>query len=235
MQDPYLAVREEVEHSVAVVIDLHKKWKDLSLSLKRGDEFEWTSSELLSGLRSIEWDLQDLEDTVSIVEGNRQKFQLEESEMEARRAFIESTRAQITSMRDEVQASAHEGQPAGYDTKGSSALAGIGGKGYGKVTSQDDELTAVDEDIEMAKLGGIASAEGDEILGMDGTDVVPRRHLKKKLCVGLLLLLLLAAAAYYALVIARPPAQAAISAAIPSAPESAPEAPAEVPAERRER
>jgi hypothetical protein len=40
------------------------------------------AAELLSGLRSIEWDLQDLEDTVSIVVGNLAKFGLEESDVQ---------------------------------------------------------------------------------------------------------------------------------------------------------
>ena len=82
MQDPFFAVKEEVEHSVTVVTQLHGKWKELLKSKAKGDEQEWTTSELLSGLRSIEWDLQDLEDTVSIVEGNRQKFQLQDSDVE---------------------------------------------------------------------------------------------------------------------------------------------------------
>lgn len=45
MQDPYFAVKEEVEHSLTVVVDLHKRWMELSVDHKRGDEFEWTSSE----------------------------------------------------------------------------------------------------------------------------------------------------------------------------------------------
>merc|ERR1719224_312592 len=99
MQDPYFAVKEEVEHSTQVVFDLHKRWIELSDSSRKSDEFEWTSSELLSGLRSIEWDLQDMEDMVSIAEGNRQKFSLDETDIQARRDFIESTRQQISSMR----------------------------------------------------------------------------------------------------------------------------------------
>ena len=82
MQDPFFAVKEEVDHAVTVVVDLHKKWRELPGSSQKADEYEWTSSELLSGLRSIEWDLQDLEDTVSIVEGNRQKFQLDEADVQ---------------------------------------------------------------------------------------------------------------------------------------------------------
>jgi hypothetical protein len=83
MQDAYAAVKEEVEQSVRVVVDVHKKWVELCRADKKGDELEWTSSELLSGLRSIEWDLQDLEDTVSIVEGNHAKYQLEEADVQA--------------------------------------------------------------------------------------------------------------------------------------------------------
>ena len=84
MQDPFFAVKEEVEHSVTVVTQLHGKWKELLKSKAKGDEQEWTTSELLSGLRSIEWDLQDLEDTVSIVKGNRQKFQLDDADVQVR-------------------------------------------------------------------------------------------------------------------------------------------------------
>jgi len=84
MQDPFFAVKEEVEHSVTVVNQLYAKWQDLLSSARATDEFEWTSSELLSGLRSIDWDLNDLQDTVSIVEGSRHKFQLDDSEVQAR-------------------------------------------------------------------------------------------------------------------------------------------------------
>ena len=82
MQDPFFAVKEEVEHSVTVVTQLHTKWEELRVSKHGGDEFEWTTSELLRGLRSIEWDLQDLEDTVSIVKGNRVKFQLDDADVQ---------------------------------------------------------------------------------------------------------------------------------------------------------
>ena len=36
MQDPFFAVKEEVEHSVTVVIDLHKRWQELSSAGKKG-------------------------------------------------------------------------------------------------------------------------------------------------------------------------------------------------------
>ena len=49
-------------------------WLELCAAGQRGEEYDWRTAELLSSLRSIEWDVQDLEDHVSIVEGNRSKF-----------------------------------------------------------------------------------------------------------------------------------------------------------------
>ena len=193
MQDPYFAVKEEVAHSVSVVLELHKKWLALD---RRGDEFEWTSSELLSGLRSIEWDLQDLEDTVSIVEGNRVKFQLEEADVRERKQFIEDTRKQVVAIRDEVQG--NSGEMAGFSTSKGSSLPGISSiskaKGYGKVGSEDT-IQPAEEDLESGAKPA-QSDTADEILGAEleaGGEVSSadsRRHRKKKLCLGSLLLLL---------------------------------------------
>merc|ERR1719487_1973224 len=88
----------------------------------------------------MEWDLQDLEDTVSIVEGNRQKFQLEEADVQARKDFIATTRSKIVALRDEVQG---ESMSPGFSTaKAGPKIPSIGSKanGYGKVGSQDDAI-----------------------------------------------------------------------------------------------
>lgn len=167
------------------------------------------TAELLSGLRSIEWDLQDLEDTVSIVEGNWKKFELEEADVQERKDFIASTRRQIVSLRDEVQG---ESMPPGVLTKDSTGpkmpsipAIGFKSKGYGKVGSQDDavELLPARDDLDStngARLAARASAE-DEILGgrPEGSNSAPAfgagRHRKKKCCLALCALLLLLAAA----------------------------------------
>ena len=59
---------EEVQNLVRMLEEMHAKWKVLD---SKSGLFERMSLELLSGLRAVEWDLQDLEDTVSIVEGSR--------------------------------------------------------------------------------------------------------------------------------------------------------------------
>ena len=56
MQDPYFAVKEEVEHSVTVVVDLHARWKELSASAKKSDEWEWTACARAARVRSLAGD-----------------------------------------------------------------------------------------------------------------------------------------------------------------------------------
>lgn len=213
MQDPYFAVKEEVEHSVAVVLDLHKRWKELSAAGAKGDEFDWTTGELLSGLRSIEMDLQDLEDTVSIVEGNREKFQLEQKDVDERKHFIESTRKRIDTLRDEVQGSAMQASPGFSTAKTKPSLPSIGKKaaGYGKVGSQDDSVEMMPVAEGDPQSGGALRGKSDrtshtsepEILGGDleaglgqlTSGASRGRHRKKKCCLLCCLVLLALAAA----------------------------------------
>lgn len=44
---------------------LYLRWRDLGDA--GGAETEWTTTELRNSLRSIEWDLEDLEDTINIL------------------------------------------------------------------------------------------------------------------------------------------------------------------------
>ena len=49
---------------------LYRRWLELqddTASSVSKDELEWTTTELRNALRSIEWDLEDLEDTIDIL------------------------------------------------------------------------------------------------------------------------------------------------------------------------
>ena len=91
---------EEVQNLVRMLEEMHAKWKVLD---SKSNLSERMSLELLSGLRAVEWDLQDLGDTVSIVEGSRMQTQHDAREVLARKVFIEATRKQIVTIRKEVQ------------------------------------------------------------------------------------------------------------------------------------
>jgi len=59
----------DVSSSVAGITQLFEQWKQLAASktAQSSDEFIWTEDELKTGVNSIEWDLQDLEEAVNIL------------------------------------------------------------------------------------------------------------------------------------------------------------------------
>lgn len=79
---------------------LYLRWRELGPN--SGAEVEWTTTELRNSLRSIEWDLEDLEDTIAIVEKNPNKFKIDNKELSIRRHFIDATRDEVKSMKDKM-------------------------------------------------------------------------------------------------------------------------------------
>lgn len=79
---------------------LYLRWRELGEI--SGAEAEWTTTELRNSLRSIEWDLEDLEDTISIVEKNPNKFKIDNKELSSRRQFIDATRDEVKSMKEKM-------------------------------------------------------------------------------------------------------------------------------------
>eukprot|EP01108_Squamamoeba_japonica_P002477 TRINITY_DN218_c0_g1_i1.p1 TRINITY_DN218_c0_g1~~TRINITY_DN218_c0_g1_i1.p1 ORF type:complete len:251 (+),score=122.67 TRINITY_DN218_c0_g1_i1:95-847(+) len=93
-QDPFYIVKDEVQTAINGVTSLYGRWKDLlrKVDTAKDEEFAWTTNELKSGVRAIEWDLQDLDETVSIVEANPSKFKLDDAEVASRKQFISRSR-----------------------------------------------------------------------------------------------------------------------------------------------
>ncbi|XP_059614281.1 syntaxin-6 [Phlebotomus argentipes] len=100
LEDPFFVVKDEVFKALNKTRGLYLRWRELGDS--SGAEVEWTTTELRNSLRSIEWDLEDLEDTIGIVEKNPSKFKIDNRELITRRHFIEATRHEVKSMKDEI-------------------------------------------------------------------------------------------------------------------------------------
>lgn len=108
MEDPFFVVKGEVQKAVNAAQSLHHRWSEL---LQEGggsskEEMDWTTNELRNSLRSIEWDLEDLDETISIVESNPRKFNLEAAELTKRKAFITSTRQTVKDMKERMSSPA---------------------------------------------------------------------------------------------------------------------------------
>ncbi|ROL40879.1 Syntaxin-6 [Anabarilius grahami] len=109
MEDPFFVVKGEVQKAVNTAQGLHQRWMEL-LQDPGGaskEEVDWTTNELRNSLRSIEWDLEDLDETINILlflltNANPKKFNLDAVELAKRKAFITSTRQTVREMKDHM-------------------------------------------------------------------------------------------------------------------------------------
>ena len=87
----------DVEQSLSNAQGLYSRWQGLldDSAKAGGQECEWVANELRNVLKSIEWDLEDLTETVNIVESNPGKFRLSPQEIEQRKGFIYGTRDDV--------------------------------------------------------------------------------------------------------------------------------------------
>lgn len=119
LEDPFFVVKDEVLKALTKTRGLYERWKSSEEGgdYRTAEEQEWSVTELKNSLRSIEWDLEDLEDTVQIVEKNPTKFRIDGAELAIRKGFIETTREEVKLMKEKISA------PAGAKSQRLSSLA----------------------------------------------------------------------------------------------------------------
>uniref|UniRef100_A0A8D0BAT3 Syntaxin 10 n=1 Tax=Salvator merianae TaxID=96440 RepID=A0A8D0BAT3_SALMN len=108
LEDPFFVVKGEVQKAVNTTRGLYHRWCQLlqETHVVRKEEFDWTTNELRNSLRTIDWDLEDLEETICIVESNPRKFKIEPSEVAARRSFVTEMKESVKAMRDHINSPA---------------------------------------------------------------------------------------------------------------------------------
>ncbi|KCV73442.1 hypothetical protein H696_00978 [Fonticula alba] len=103
--DPFFAVKDDVERVTRQVLEQRAQWnKLLGITDLANPTPHFTDlvNELQNNIETIEYDLQDLEETIVIVEANPHKFRLAPGELAARRSFVANTRAVIQETRAEL-------------------------------------------------------------------------------------------------------------------------------------
>ncbi|XP_068999945.1 syntaxin-6 [Embiotoca jacksoni] len=150
MEDPFFVVKGEVQKAVNAAQSLHHRWNEL---LQDGggaskEEIDWTTNELRNSLRSIEWDLEDLDETISIVESNPKKFNLDAAELSKRKAFITSTRQTVKEMKEQMSSPA----AASTDRKNKQALLGERGAQGPIWQPGSDKYSRLDRQLQNANL-----------------------------------------------------------------------------------
>lgn len=104
--DPYHAVQQEIQSSLQAASTLRASYLRIrSTAREESEELVWARNELKATLAALEADLEDLEESVKIVENTGARmFGLEEAEVMERRRYVGFVRKEIDNMRAEVDA-----------------------------------------------------------------------------------------------------------------------------------
>ncbi|XP_068578442.1 syntaxin-6 [Cebidichthys violaceus] len=168
MEDPFFVVKGEVQKAVNAAQSLHHRWSEL---LQEGggaskEEMDWTTNELRNSLRSIEWDLEDLDETISIVESNPKKFNLDAAELSKRKAFITSTRQTVKEMKEQMSSPT----ASSVDRKNTQALLGDRGARGPIWQPGPDKYGRLDRQLQNANSQFIEEQQGQQQLMAEQQD-----------------------------------------------------------------
>ncbi|XP_003474978.1 syntaxin-6 [Cavia porcellus] len=168
MEDPFFVVKGEVQKAVNTAQGLFQRWTELlqDPSAATREEIDWTTNELRNNLRSIEWDLEDLDETISIVEANPRKFNLDATELSIRKAFITSTRQVVRDMKDQMSTSSVQ---ALAERKNRQALLGDSGSQNWN-TGSTDQYSRLDRELQLANSHFIEEQQAQQQLIVEQQD-----------------------------------------------------------------
>ncbi|XP_030647600.1 syntaxin-6 [Chanos chanos] len=175
MEDPFFVVKGEVQKAVNTAQGLHQRWREL-LQDHGGapkEEMDWTTNELRNSLRSIEWDLEDLDETInilyiaSIVESNPRKFNLDAMELSKRKAFIATTRQTVKEMKEQMS---NQMVLNMSEKKNRQALLADGGSQGPIWQPGGDKYTRLDQELQTANSQFIEEQQTQQHLIMDQQD-----------------------------------------------------------------
>uniref|UniRef100_A0A7S0BG98 t-SNARE coiled-coil homology domain-containing protein n=1 Tax=Rhodosorus marinus TaxID=101924 RepID=A0A7S0BG98_9RHOD len=88
--DPFDVVKYEVEQNLDKI---KKQFVSIELGGGAQRDLGVAKEQLQSSVRNIEWDLQDLDETIAVVIGNRSRFNLSDVDIHNRRRFVLEARS----------------------------------------------------------------------------------------------------------------------------------------------
>ncbi|KFR14435.1 Syntaxin-6, partial [Opisthocomus hoazin] len=169
-----------VQKAVNTAQGLFQRWTELlqDPSIATREEIDWTTNELRNNLRSIEWDLEDLDETINILSvsfggrgvrfpscANPRKFNLDATELGIRKTFITSTRQVVREMKDQMSNSSMQ---ALAERKNRQAL--LGESGSQSWSSGPDKYSRLDRELQLANSHFIEEQQAQQQLIVEQQD-----------------------------------------------------------------
>lgn len=102
--DPYYVAKEEVQAAIGKLRTMHGEWGLFlqSENTAKSQRFQELHAEICGELRQLGFDLQDISATISMVEENRAKFRIDDSEIASRKGFVTSSRNSVREIQDSI-------------------------------------------------------------------------------------------------------------------------------------
>ncbi|KAL5112177.1 Syntaxin-6 [Taenia crassiceps] len=98
--DPFYVVRDEIVRSLGQAKVEFEAWKHEVIS--RSTNVKPVETALRETLRNIDWDIEDLKETVQIVERNPSKFRISVEELRSRRHFLHEVKTIVKNVKDQL-------------------------------------------------------------------------------------------------------------------------------------
>ncbi|EFA81010.1 putative syntaxin 10 [Heterostelium album PN500] len=103
MQDPYYFGQSNIQQSIKGLQALHQRWQALlDTNTFKNEEFRWSQNELKRILNDVEADINDLMDSILVVEKFPDRFNIDMMEIEKRKRFIRESRAAVDDVKRDM-------------------------------------------------------------------------------------------------------------------------------------
>ncbi|THF94572.1 hypothetical protein TEA_009453 [Camellia sinensis var. sinensis] len=100
-QDPFYIVKEEIQESIDKLLSTFHQWEHIPAY---GQEHQNLTKELLVGCDSIEWQVDELDKTISVAARDPAWYGIDEVELDRRRRCTSTARTQVRNMKKTVVA-----------------------------------------------------------------------------------------------------------------------------------
>ena len=109
MEDPYFIVKNDIEKALDNLSQLFDTFKNLSnqekLSPDKNQQLIEVRGDIKTALRDVQYDIEDIEETVRIVEINPKKFKIGVTEIQSRKDFISHCKNKLTNVENSIRTS----------------------------------------------------------------------------------------------------------------------------------
>ncbi|XP_066313318.1 syntaxin-61-like [Miscanthus floridulus] len=171
-QDPFYIVREEIQDSIDKLQSTLHRWEQTASNT---GEYVHLTKELLTSCESIEWQVDELEKTISVASRDPAYYGLDEVELSRRRNWTGSARKQVGTVKRAIEKGKSNAATSKYlETSRTNHYSALDNDDFISSESdrqlllmrqQDEELDELSESVQ--RIGGVGLTIHEELSGQE--------------------------------------------------------------------